>query len=231
MSLETILFAIVAAVLVARLRSVLGQRHGEERQRPNPFEPTRQAHDQKADILNPLHDKKPENAAAHTVVIDDALLKGDNPEAAKEGLQSIIAADNGFDLHSFISGARGAFEMITTAFAEGDRETLKMLLSEELYQSFDAAITEREKNGYTAEYELHRIKAARITDARLGGVMAYITVDFDIEQTSLVKDKDDNVVQGDIDHITEIHDIWTFSHDVRADDPNWELVATRIGDG
>lgn len=231
MSLDILLFAVIAAVIVARLRSILGTRHGDERQRGNPFDQSRQAHDDKADVVTPLHNRPMEGSAAHTVVIDDALLKGDNPEETRQGLQHIIESDHSFDLQVFMQGARGAFKMITDAFAKGDRETLEPLLSEELYSSFDQAISAREENDYEADYELHRIKDARIIDARLGGVMAYITVDFDVEQTSILKDKNGKTVEGDNDRITETHDIWTFSRDIRSDDPNWELVATRIGDG
>ena len=134
-------------------------------------------------------------------------------------------------MQGFLTGARGAFEMITGAFAKGDSETLKPLLSEDLYSGFVSAISDREEKGYVSEYELHRIKEARVAAARLGGVMAYVTVDFDIEQTTTLKDKDGKVIEGDPDKITEVHDVWTFARDTRSRDPNWELVATQLGDG
>ena len=229
MSLDIIIFAIVAAVLVARLKSILGTRHGEERKRHNPFKPNQDTRDTKADIRTPLHDADKDKSVP--LVISDDLIKSDDPEAAKAGIKDIVAADHSFDLHEFIDGAKGAFEMVTTAFAAGDRDTLKMLLAEDLYDSFERVIKTREGQGMTAGYELHRIKDARIADARTGGVMAYVTVDFDIEQTTTLRDKDGNIVEGDADKINEVHDIWTFARDTRSDDPNWELVSTRMGDG
>jgi predicted lipid-binding transport protein (Tim44 family) len=231
MSLDIIIFAIVAAVLVARLRAILGERHGEERKRPNPFDPKKAVRDQKADVVTPLHDVDAKDTVTAPMVISDDLIKSEDPEAAKAGLKAIAAADHSFDVREFLDGARGAFGMVTDAFADGDRETLKMLLSDDLYQGFERVLNERESRELTAEYQLHRMKDARVADARLGGVMAYVTVDFDVEQTSIVRDKDGKVIEGDADKITEVHDVWTFARDTRADDPNWELVSTRMGDG
>ena len=241
MSLDIIIFAVVAAVVIARLRSVLGTRSGDERQRGNPFDRVRHEADQKQgegmSAANNVHaidgSSNAPDQPAHTVVIDESLIKADKKdvEAIKETLQKLTVTDASFDVHGFLKGARGAFEMITTAFAAGDRETLKPLLSEDLYAGFASAIADREEKGYISEYELHRIKEARIAAARLGGVMAYVTVDFDIEQTTTLKDSDGKVVEGDPNKISEVHDIWTFARDTRSPDPNWELVATELGDG
>lgn len=242
MSLDIILFAVVAAVLVSRLRSVLGERHGDERQRGNPFDQVRKESAQKQSQqeeedntvvpLNPAM-SLPKGEAAHVLEISDDVIKvqGKKAEAVKKGLQDIANADHLFDLHGFLQGARMAFEMITDSFAKGDREGLEPLLAQDLYAAFESAITDREEKEYTSAYELHRIKEARFIDARLGGVMAYVTVDFDIEQTTTLKDKDGKVVEGDPNKISEMHDIWTFARDTRSADPNWELVATRLGDG
>lgn len=230
MSLDIIIFAVVAAVLVARLKSILGTKHGDERDRPNPFSAMGAADAQKAAAPVSGIDADAENVA-HTLVVSDKLIKAEDPEVVKAGLKQIAAADHSFSLGEFLHGSRMAFQMITEAFAEGDRKTLKSLLGDDLYKSFERAIETREGQNYTASYELHRIKDARIADARLGGVMAYVTVDFDVEQTSIIKDADGKTVDGDPDKIAEVHDIWTFARDVRSDDPNWELVSTRIGDG
>lgn len=234
MSLDIIIFAVVAAVLIARLRSVLGTRHGDERRRGNPFEQVRAEAknleiEPKENLLSP--DYPPQNP--DSIVIDDSFIKAPKKdvEGIKKTLQKLTSVDSTFDVQGFLTGARGAFEMITGAFAKGDSETLKPLLSEDLYSGFVSAISDREEKGYVSEYELHRIKEARVAAARLGGVMAYVTVDFDIEQTTTLKDKDGKVIEGDPDKITEVHDVWTFARDTRSRDPNWELVATQLGDG
>lgn len=231
MSLDIIIFAVVAAVLVARLKSILGTKHGDERDRPNPFAQMDGAKLTPADDVKalPLDGK---SDASHTpAALTDDMIKSDNAEAVKTGVAQITSADHSFDPQEFLHGARMAFQMITEAFANGERSVLKDLLSDDLYKSFERVIKAREGQNYTAKYELHRIKDARFAEAKLGGVMAYVTVDFDIEQTSTVIDADGKTVEGDPDKILEIHDIWTFARDVRSDDPNWELVSTRIGDG
>ncbi len=71
--------------------------------------------------------------------------------ALAQGLDAIVDKDSTFDPRHFISGARGAYEMIVLAFANGDRRALRDLLSSEVYDSFDAAIKEREKNEQKTE--------------------------------------------------------------------------------
>ena len=85
------------------------------------------------------------------------------------GLDAIAAADPDFDAKHFLTGARAAYEMIVNAYAEGDRRTLKNLLSREVYDGFDAAIAEREKRGETVESRFVSIDNAEITAAELRG--------------------------------------------------------------
>lgn len=228
MPLDVLIFAAIAAFLVYRLKSVLGTRHGEERDRPNPFaEPPRTAHrpigpiiDAESKIFTPRV-LVPEN---YSDIIDAEKNKDGRIDT---GLSEIAAADAGFDPLSFMKGARAAFEMVVTAYAAGDRDTLKKLLSPGLYADFNAGISIRETAGQVMQVEIHRIKQARIIEAHLGGTMAYLTVDFDVEETMATKDKDGKVVEGNPDNIFNVEDIWTFSRDVRSSDPNWTLIETR----
>lgn len=225
MPLDILIFAVIAAVLVYRLKSVLGSRHGEERQRPNPFS------------FSPAPLKKNKAPVIDAVPVkpalsSDELAKIIDVEANKDGridtgLAEIAAADASFDLASFIGGAKAAFEIVVTAYNNGDKGTLKSLLSPKLFKDFERGIDARAAAGHATEVTLHRIKAARVIEAHLGGTMAYVTVDFDVEETTVTRDAGGNVVDGDPDRIFSVEDIWTFSRDVRSGDPNWTLIETR----
>ena len=134
-----------------------------------------------------------------------------------------------FDPKHFLTGARAAYEMIVTAYAEGDRRTLKNLLSRDVYEGFDAAIGEREKRGETVETRFVSIDGADITGAELRGRSTQVTVRFLSQLISVTRDKQGNVVDGNAEKVSEVTDVWTFARDVGTRDPNWKLVATEAG--
>lgn len=223
MHLDILIFAAIAAFLIHRLRAVLGTRHGDERTRPNPFAlPEAKEQQPTADVVRLLPLQKPA-----------ALIDADANHDGRidTGLDEIAAADPAFSVPDFVEGAKAAFSMIVAAYAKGDRDDLKALLSPKLYADFDAAITAREAAGHTAETNIHRINKAQIIEAHLGGTMAYITVDFDVEQTAVTRDKSGAVVEGDENRISKVEDIWTFTRDTRSADPNWILIETRAAEG
>lgn len=232
----TIIFLALAVFIFLRLRSVLGQRTGRERPPYDPYsarEPARPASDKVVALPN----RKPETVAAapaeqgETAVPPAERWKGvaepGSPIAA--GLDTIVGADATFDPKRFLTGARAAYEMIVTAYAEGDRRTLKNLLSRDVYEGFEAAIGEREKRGETVETRFVSIDNADITGAELRGRSAQVTVRFLSQLISATHDRQGNVVDGNAEKVSEVTDVWTFARDVGSRDPNWKLVATEAG--
>lgn len=223
MHLDILIFAVIAAFLIHRLRTVLGTRHGDERTRQNPFAAQEVKQQQTTPVVvKPLAFQRPA-----TMINADANKDG----GIDTGLDEISAVDTAFTVPDFVQGAKAALTIIVTAYAKGDRDELKNLLSPKLYADFDAAITVREAAGHTAQTDIHSIKAAHIIEAHLGGTMAYITIDFDVEQTSVTRDKTGAVIEGDADHISTVQDIWTFTRDTRSSDPGWILIETRAAEG
>jgi predicted lipid-binding transport protein (Tim44 family) len=120
--------------------------------------------------------------------------------------------------------------MIVQAFAAGDRDALKPLLTEDLHRSFVTAIYEREKERETQETNIVTIRSSDIVEASLIGSIAKVTVEFVTDQVKVTRDVDGNVVDGHPDRIETLTDLWTFERDVSSRDPNWALVATRVPD-
>jgi len=141
----------------------------------------------------------------------------------------LAGTDPEFDAKHFITGARAAYEMIVNAYAEGDRRTLKNLLSREVYDGFEAAIVEREKRGDVVESRFVSIDNATITAAELRGRSAQLTVRFQSKLVSVTRDKAGEVIDGSADKVTDVTDVWTFARDLSSRDPNWKLVATEAG--
>lgn len=224
MHLDILIFAVIAAVLIYRLNAALGTRHGDERPRPNPFATSEKPRPPQAPVVLKAVAKQLPNAAEIEQLIDPAANVDGRIET---GLAEIAAVDTGFNASQFMAGAKYAFEMIVTSYAKGDRTALKPLLSQKLYADFDHGIAEREILGHVSSTEIHRITAVRIIEAHLGGTMAYITVDYNVEQTTATRDNTGAVIDGSPDAVTTVENIWTFTRDTRSSDPNWILIETR----
>ncbi len=230
----TIIFLALAVFIFLRLRSVLGQRTGRERP---PFDPyTRDTARPAAEKVIALPNRTPEAAAKPAEPAEPAPSPAERWKGVADagspvaiGLDAIAATDPQFDAKHFLDGARAAYEMIVTAFAEGDRRSLKNLLSRDVYDGFETAITEREKNGNKTETRFVSIDQADITNAELRGKLAQVTVKFVSQLVSVTRDKNGNVIEGNPDKVTDVTDIWTFAREIASRDPNWKLVATEGG--
>ena len=220
--LEIIFLAMLAGFLILRLRSVLGRRTGHEKPPERQRFERREAPDN--DNVIALSDRT-------DVAEDDAEAEVPNEgqtatDPLSAGLTAIQRADRDFDPDHFVEGARMAFTMIVKAFALGDLDTLKPLLSGALYGDFAGAVQSRDDAGLHLDTAVSRIVSARIVAAAMDGAEAEVTVAFESEQIKVTRDGDGTVVDGDPDRAETIHDVWTFRRDTRANDPNWQLIGT-----
>jgi predicted lipid-binding transport protein (Tim44 family) len=226
----TIIFLALAVFIFLRLRNVLGQRTGTERP---PFDRAARDVVQGAPDSNvvPMPGSvidQPSSAPTADVTPTADRWKGiaesGTPLAA--GLDSILAQDASFDPRHFISGAKGAYEMIVLAFANGDRRALKDLLSSEVFESFDAVIKDREKNEQKTETRFVSIDKAELVNAEVRDRNAQLTVRFVSQMISVTRDKSGAIVDGNAEKVSDITDVWTFARDISSRDPNWKLVGT-----
>lgn len=228
-----LLLLAVALVVFWRLRSVLGTRTGNERPPLEPFG------------NKPSDAKKPGEAPGTVIRFpqnDDAEpRRGLEPEPAEPvwkgyaepgsalaaTIERMAESDAQFTPRSFVDGAKMAYEMVIESFAQGDKKTLKNLLSRDVFDGFAAAIDARETAGQRVEQRFVGIDKATIQAASLIGSKASITMQFVSELISATYAKSGEVVDGDPKEIREVTDVWTFERDVTSRDPNWKLVATQ----
>ena len=206
--IDIIIFAVIAVLLVLRLRSVLGQRTGYEQpqdeSRANRFDDTE-------------NDNEP--IQLHPKAADEAPV-------ALHGLDAMRKIDRSFNEKQFLDGASAAFEMILTAYAEGNITQLKRLLGYDLLQSFTGSIQARAKAKESIFITLDDIREASILNISIIDQLASITVHFHSVQTRIAKDENDEVIEADESGAREFTDIWTFERDLTLSDPNWKLVET-----
>lgn len=243
--LITLISLIVAVVVILKLRSVLGRRSGDdearvERERLRMEEARRRAQQQGAPgqdkvVTMPRREQAPVGPGAQQAAVTEAVERIKNlpnlAPGAANGLMDILKLDQGFDPDNFLKGARQAYEMIVTAFAEGNRRLLKDLLSKEVYDSFAAAIADRESRGEQVDQSFVGISKADIVEADVKNGIASVTIRFLSQLISATRDRTGGVVSGDPQKIKEVTDVWTFSRDISSararSNPNWRLIATQ----
>ncbi len=215
MTFTIILLAMVAAFLGLRLYSVLGKRTG---------------HEQESVARQPIEGTPP--------LIRQPMIGGESSPAtpqgdmsaidlaAQSGLRSIVNADRLFDAGLFVEGAKSAYKLVLEAYWKGDKESLRFLCDDDVYDSFVEAIDARQAKGEVLENRLVRIEEVRIVDASFDHPMARVTVRFDADIAALVKDAEGNVIGGSMTDAVETHDIWTFMRDIKSGDRNWKLDET-----
>jgi len=238
---DIIFFALIAVFVILRLRSALGRRTGQQRQRPNDIfsrsaEPEEQntgkvihlpGHGDDAD--DELFEKEISDIGQReTAAIEE---KRDEVEDIRAGLTRIRMADPEFSPRDFLDGAKGAFEMIVEAFATGDTPTLRPLLGDEVYDEFADVIRARIAAKETTETTIVALDSADITAGELSGSTAQVTVRFSSQQMSVTKDAAGDVVDGEAERVVRVIDLWTFARNTNSDNPTWALIETRTPDG
>jgi predicted lipid-binding transport protein (Tim44 family) len=217
--LDVILLALVAGFIAFRLYSVLGRRTGHERSRddelrlPDGARPNPKAPPAKDNVVTLPDRAAPAGAGAA-------------PSPLSRALMDIKLADRSFDTERFLSGARAAYEMVVTAFARGQRNVLRPLLSDDVYETFDRAIKVREAKKERVEFTFLSLKFTRITGVEMKGQTAEITVTFESEIMLAGYDPAGALIEGDAKTPRQVTEVWTFARDTRSSDPNWILVAT-----
>ena len=210
--IDIIIFAVIAVLLVIRLRSVLGQRSGYEQ--PQGERPTNRfdGNENDGEVIS-LHSKS----------------NGDSP-VTLHGLDALRQIDRNFNEKEFINGAKSAFEMILSAYAEGDLAQLRRLLGYDLLQSFTSSIESRIAANESLTITLDELREASILNISVIEQVANITMHFHSVQTRVAKDKNGEPIESEDTGAREFTDIWTFERDLTLSDPNWKLTETETAD-
>ncbi|WP_375460927.1 Tim44/TimA family putative adaptor protein [uncultured Enterovirga sp.] len=231
----TLVFLALAVFVIWRLRSVLGQKTGREQPPADTFarkevpDPSRPAA-KPADNVVRLPTGGVERPASAVVPPQErwaGIAEPGTPIA--RGLDEISKIESNFDARAFAEGAKSAYEMIVTAFAQGDAKTLKGLLSRDVFEGFERAIQDREKRGEKAETTFVSVDKAEIVGVECRNRVAQVTMRFVSKLITATRDSAGAVIEGDPEAVVDVTDVWTFARTLGIRDPNWQLVATEAG--
>jgi predicted lipid-binding transport protein (Tim44 family) len=226
--MDIILLAAIALYIFYKLTKQFGKIDDEERKQIEERIAKRRAEilaKQNA-AMKPVNPSAPASQNSNVEVADQASEKffSTLDEANKKNLTNILQACK-ISAEFFVKGAESAFEMIIKAFAAGDLETLKFLLSEKIYQGFESAINQRKTANQTLTTNISIDKAEIISALQMGNLAA-VVMKFVSKQINYITDQNGQVIQGKKSEISELTDIWTFKKDVTSKDPNWIVSAT-----
>ncbi len=212
--LQLLVLAGIAIFLIFRLKSVLGTRDGFEA--PPQRGPARSdSRRQDFEVIEggPDHD------------ITDHVAEDSEAAAA---LAEMKRAEPSFNVTEFLQGARGAYEMILMAFERGKLDEVTPFLSEEVHETFVQVVNARDEQGLSIEADFAGVREVTLNDARFdqGSKRAEITMKFVGELSSVVRNKEGEIIEGKPGQTKRQKDVWTFERAMGVDDPNWRLVAT-----
>lgn len=189
----TLVFAILTFALIMKLNEVIGLHVGFKIERENLRGPTQ------------------EGAEIREVSKEEKILK------------TIHGSCFGFDPEDFLKKAEKVFEMVFKAYAEGDKSTLKDLLSPRTFKAFSMAIDDRKKQGETLEGSILQFVKTDLVDATTRDDNLYVTVKFVTDQTTVLRSADGSIIEGNPDYVESRKDVWVFSRKIDSSDPRWFL--------
>jgi len=215
--IQIVILAGIALFLVLQLRKVLGTRDGfESKNEPRQPIPNGAADRRQFEVI----DGGPDQDIAD-------FVDPDSPSG--RALAKMKLVEPSFNVTEFTGGAKAAYEMILMAFENGDVDTLRDFLSDDVYESFLGAVSAREDSGLKIDANFVGVRETKLAEAEFDDETneAEITMRFVAELTSVVRDADGKVVEGDETEVKRQRDVWSFARVMGADDPNWKLVATK----
>ena len=209
-----VILALVALFIGLRLYSVLGERTGHEQQ------PILKPADPEA-VVEPRVNRPSVVQPSATDPGDLAYLSTAGP-----GVRALLATDPAFDVARFLEGAKSAYRMVLEAYWKGDAAGLRPYVDDHVFETFDSAIKQREKDGLVLDNRLVQVEQALITAASGDNDLAVVTVRFEADIAAVTRNKEGEVVAGSMSDAVQTRDLWTFRRQISSRDPNWLLIET-----
>lgn len=221
--LDILIMLGILAFIVVRLRGELGNKNGNEE------EISRFPRDNEQADMPVRPRPMPRTSADKGAGTSSSVIDMEANPKLREAYKTIRRQDPDFDPSDFLEGAKAIYPMIMNAFWQGDRDVLRIYVDDVICKNFEAAIDQRTAAGERVEGRVVNLNSVEITDARLNGPLAEVTVTYKADLASVTYGKDGTQIDGDMSDTFSTHDIWTFARNTRSDDRDWSLVKTQSG--
>lgn len=130
-------------------------------------------------------------------------------------------------IDDFLAKALAIYEAIVAAFNRGDRETLRKLVSADVYEAFAEAIRAREATRTRVETMFARIDPPEIVDGSVHATHLEISVRFVGETFNLSRNAAGQLLEKRPAACRSV-DVWTFARPLSPRDSTWRVVATGV---
>ena len=196
--LDILILAVLAGLVLLRLRSVLGRRTGNEKTDTSSFnyEATNTESKVEPSIKIPPVDR------------------------------NTSSGDSWFDSKDFLNGANKAYELIVTNFENGNKKALTPFLEKSVLSNFSEVIDQRQQDNHTVEFSFIGIESSEIVNKDLKNDHMEVTVRFISEMITCIRNNKDEIISGSMNQVQKITDVWTFTKSKNVKSDNWLLSAT-----
>lgn len=211
--IELLILAGIVVFMVLRLKNALGTRDGFEGPSSRP---------------GPESSSRPQLEVVEGTADQDIADHVDPESETGQALARMKRVENQFEVNEFVEGARGAYEWILMSFEKGEMEDLRPFLSTDVFDAFSGVVEARAEQGLTVEAEFIGVREVTLVSATYVDDTRTATIDMKFvgEMTSVVRNSNGDIVEGNEREIKRQKDVWTFSRKMGSEDPNWQLVAT-----
>ncbi len=214
--IDILILAMIAVFIINRLRNVLGKKTGNESDIVEKFTQRK----------NNFKESEPDSVSDQKISKSDKNIKKNlhSDKKINSTINEILKIDNNFEINSFCDGARKAFEFILTEYSNSNLKALEKLVSKNIYKAFESQINLRSKKNEKLEITVISVKNPVIKSVNLAKKhIAYFKLLFESEQVQITKNSKEEIIDGDNNQILQIREIWTFSKNLKSNDPNWIL--------
>ena len=204
--LDILIFGVIAVFLILRLKNILGTKTGYDNS-----DVEKENKDKNFSNVIPLQSDK------NNIIYDQK----------NKDLDTIKEVDETFNVVDFLSGSRTFFKMVLESFTNGDLNTIKSFIKPSVLESFKNAINDRNKDNETLIIDLKSIEKSEILSHKITKTVVKITVAFESKQVIALMDKNDVLIEGDMEKEIVVKDEWVFERKINYKNPNWSLVQTK----
>ena len=215
--LDILVLLVVVVLIFSKLRSLLGTRPPVDERK------IRLSKENAEKLYNILMDEAKSQKQQEESTPQELV-----PQEELSDLDKTLKEIPNFNKNAFLKSAEKAFQIITNAFNKGDVETLEMLVNKKIFKKFQEVIEKRKNENISAETDFIGFDKVEITAAKITAQKnAQISVEFVSEQVNVLRNSENEVIEGDENYIQNITDVWTFEKALTSSSPNWLLVSTK----
>ena len=196
--LDILILAVLAGLVLLRLRSVLGRRTGDEKTDTSSFN----------------------YEASNTESKVEPSIKIPSVD------RNTSSGDSWFDSKDFLNGANKAYELIVTNFENGNKKALTPFLEKSVLSNFSEVIDQRQQDNHTVEFSFIGIESSEIVHKDLKNDPMEVTVRFISEMITCIRNNNNEIISGSMNQVQKITDVWTFTKNKKVKSDNWLLSAT-----